>query len=252
MFSLLVALQRRTLPLSTMQLSLPGFEGPVDAFVTMVSRHKFAAGEVPVAEVTRQCLSHLVQESTLDLELAGELMAASARLMVMKSSDLLAMPIHQEDDDLEAGSSDKSALVPFSDSISLLHEYQGRESFPLSGPPVGLAPRLEPRPSRLLLSAWSTMASRAGAARARLAVQAPSFIRLEAAISGLIRRLSQMPALSFFQMVRDSSRGDVVVHFLAVLELTRLSKIHTRQASLFGDIHVERTENAAQTNSRVG
>ncbi len=81
------------------QLSLPGFEGSADAFLALVAQHKVAADEVPVADVTRQFLSHMTEMQHLNLQLAGELMAASARLMLMKSSQLLVQPDSDQDAD---------------------------------------------------------------------------------------------------------------------------------------------------------
>ena len=76
----------RATSMSMCQLSLPGFEGSAEDFLALVVQHKLAADEVPVADVTRQFLVHIKDTECLDLHMAGELMAASARLRMMRSA----------------------------------------------------------------------------------------------------------------------------------------------------------------------
>ena len=113
------------------QLSLPGFEGSAETFLALVAQHKLAADEVPMADVTKQFLSHMKDSDYLDLQLAGELMAASARLMMMKSSRLLIQTDDSGDDDSGIDTPfDATPRLLFQDAIESLSGREGRESFP--------------------------------------------------------------------------------------------------------------------------
>jgi segregation and condensation protein A len=236
---------------SKFQLSLPGFEGSVDAFLALVSQHKMAAEDVPVADVTRQFLSHVTGTEHLNLQLAGELMAASARLMMMKSSQLLVLRDSDEDHDGDSEVTfDPAERRRFVQPINSLFAREGIESFLPFAPPFAIDRRPEPRSPNLLIQAWADMCGRASAPERRVAV--PSFVRLEVAVSGLMRTLRSSSRLVFGHFVHGSNRNDTVVHFMAMLELIRQRRMHTEQDGLFGDITMHWNAEHAESSSRLG
>ena len=236
---------------SMCQLSLPGFEGSADAFLTLVAQHKLSANEVPVADVTRQFLVHMTETQHLNLHLAGELMAASARLMMMKSSQLLIQPDDGEDEEVAGASAfDPSVRRQFVGAIDSLSSSEGQESFLPFAPPVEIERRSEPRSPHLLVRAWSEMAGRATHSERR--VHVPSFVRLEAAVSGLIRALRAGTKLLFRHVIRDSNQDDTVVHFMAMLELVRQGRVRVEQDGLFTDITMHWIAEHAESSSRLG
>lgn len=232
------------------QLSLPGFDGPADAFLSLVAQHRFPADEVPVADVTQQFLSQLTQSESVDLRLAGELMAASARLMVLKSAHLLIGPADDDEDAVEERAFDPMERTRFGPAIGSLAEREGQESFVPQAAPIAVERRPEPRSPHLLVRAWQEMDRRSSAPRQRLAV--PGFVRLEVAVSRLIRALRSGSVLRFRQLLPGSNRNDTVVHFMAVLELMRQRRLHAEQAGLFSDITLQWVADSAESSSRVG
>jgi segregation and condensation protein A len=233
------------------QLSLPGFDGSAEAFLTLVAQRKLSADEVPVADVTRQFFSHMTADEHVNLQLAGDLMAACARLMALKSAQLLIGADEDEEEEaFDERPFDPSERERFDEAIASLFTLQGRESFPPIAPQLEIERRLEPRSSHLLVRAWQEMSEREGAPQRRLAV--PGFVRLEVAVSGLIRALRSSSRIMFRQLVRESSRNDTVVHFMAVLELVRQRRIRTEQHELFADISLQWLSDHAESSSRVG
>lgn len=232
------------------QLSLPGFEGPADTFLTLVAQHKLSADDVPLADMTRQFLAHMTEAEHLNLLLAGELMAASARLMVMKSSHLLVQPDDEDEDATTDSEFDPRARRQFADAIDSLSSREGRESFLPFAPPVEMERRPEPRSPHLLARAWSEMSGRATAPERRVAV--PSFVRLETAVSRLIRALRSRRRLVFGHVIRASNRNDTVVHFMAMLELVRQRRVEVEQDDLFADITMHWIADHAESSSRLG
>ena len=231
------------------QLSLPGFDGPADALLTMVAQRKLAADQVPVADVTEQFLSHLTGSGELDLALAGELIAASARLMASKSAYLLLEPL-DEDDEPAGRVIDEAQRLAYREAGAFLAGREGDESVAPPVPPLAIERRPQPRSTQLLWRAWRAMSERVSAPTRRLAV--PAFVRLEVAVSRVIRALHSGSAVVFRQLVRGSSRQDTVVHFVAVLELLRQGRIRAEQPDLFGDITVQGTSDSAESASRAG
>jgi len=231
------------------QLSLPSFEGPVDGLLRLVSQRKLAADAVSLAEVTAQFLDFLQQETDLDLQVTGNFVASSARLLALKSAFLVAEPLEEE----EAGpiaAVDHPLQRAMQRSTAWLLDAAGDESFakrdrtdPIARPVIGRSPAALPR-------VWRDMLSRT-CERARV-VALPSFVRLEVALSRLMRSVRSGARLPFSTLVQGTRRQDVVVHFLAMLELVRRGQVTAQQQGLFHEIHLERVHDPADSASRAG
>ena len=232
------------------QLSLPGFDGSADAFLGLVAQRKVELAQVPVADVAHQFLSHLTETDHFDLRLAGEYMAAAARLMAQKSAFLLVQPTDAEDVEPDVAPFDDGERARFGSVAALLATSEGRESLPPFVPPISVERRAEPRPSSLLIRAWQDMHRRAETPGRRVTV--PGYVRLEVAVSRLIRSLRAGSKLLFSHIVRGANRNDTVIHFMAVLELLRQRRIEVGQEELFSDISVQWKADSAASSSRVG
>lgn len=231
------------------QLSLPSFEGPVDGLLRLVSQRKLAADAVSLAEVTAQFLRFLQEETDLDLQVTGDFVASSARLLALKSAFLVAEPLEEE----EAGpvaAVDHALQRAVQRSTAWLLGAASDESFakrdrtdPIPRPIIGRSPAALP-------SVWRDMLSRTGE-RARV-VALPSFVRLEVALSRLMRGVRSGARVSFSTLLQGTRRQDVVVHFLAMLELVRRGQVTAQQQGLFDEIHLERVHDSANSASRAG
>jgi len=231
------------------QVSLPGFEGPVDGLLRLVSQRKLAADAVSLADVTAQFLHFLRQETDLDLQLTGNFVVGSARLMALKSAFLVAEPLEEE----EAGpvaAVDSSLTHAIQSSTSWLLNGTSDECFakrdrtsPLALPVIGRSPAVLPR-------IWRDMLSRTG--ERRRVVTLPGFVRLEVALSRLLCSVRSGARMPFSALMHGTPRQDVVVHFLAMLELVRRCQITAQQDGLFDDIHLERAHVSADSASRAG
>jgi segregation and condensation protein A len=219
--------------MAAFQLSLPGFDGPVGSLPPLVSSHKLALDEIALAEIPAQFLAETQRREVIDLELAGEIAATTARLLLMKSSQLLLEPADEEEEGFERGRDDGTRDLFREAALRLSHE-QGTELFPSTGRLDLIPRRLEPRPAGLLAESWQAMIKRMGVEAVRTAV--PSFLRLETAISGLISRLRGGRAVALQHMFAGRGRRDVVIHFLAALELVRRGRASADQGELFGEI----------------
>jgi segregation and condensation protein A len=218
----------------------------------LVGEHKVAIDELPLAQVTEQFSSYLQSVDEVDLGSAGEFLAGVARLMLLKSEVLLPHTA-AADDQAEETIDDSVVQVDdeaLRDAAAFLGARQGAESFlPASRPELAERP-LEPRSPSLLRRTWEDMCKRAAAEVIR--VSTPAFVRLEAALSRLIRDLKSGATLSFQHMLRGSNRHDVVIHFIAALELVRRRQATAQQHELFGDITLARADTDLGARFRAG
>jgi segregation and condensation protein A len=233
------------------QLSLPIFEGTVEDLIRLASERRIPTDDIETAAVAAQYARYLESSVDVDLEATGEFLALATRLLLLKSTRVLAIPVEIEEpefvDQEDRSFADRDRLLGVATG---LRAREGLESLAPLVPPVIVERRAEPRSARALLRAWHDMQQRRGVEAAPLAI--PAFVRLEAAVSGLIRRLKSSVRLSFSALVHGSSRHDAVVHFIAVLELVRRRQATVEQDELFGDITVEYADRAADSSARAG
>lgn len=229
------------------QLSLPGFDGPVGDLPSLVSARQLALDEIALSSIPSQFLARTV-DGDVDLNQAGEVLSATARLMLMKSVYLLAQPGEDEEDDGPEPGRERDPR--FFEPSLLLAQRQGSLLYPSAGRMESVPRKEVPRPVAGLVDAWRGMLARESVERVRAAL--PSFVRLEVAISRIISRLSTGGPISFRTLIGRSSREDAVMHFLAALELVRRGDAEAEQHELFGDIQVGWTRDGRERSDRAG
>jgi segregation and condensation protein A len=235
----------------TFALSLPSFKGHIDELAMLVAQKKLAVEDLPLSQMAAQLASHVHGEAYLDLDEVGTLMSVTAGLLLSKSARLLVQPMPAEEEDVTPfGSQRITDRIVFAHAAAILADREGLESFaPLAIPNLVERP-VQPRSPAMLARAWADMQQRAASGRVRVAV--PAFVRLETAVSRLIRRLRSHGWVSFASLLRGSNRQDAVVHFIAVLELVRQRQASVVQAMPYEDIRIEYTGRVADEASRVG
>ncbi|HWP34418.1 MAG TPA: segregation/condensation protein A, partial [Thermodesulfobacteriota bacterium] len=234
-------------------LRVAGFEGPLDLLLHLIRSQQLDIRDIPIALVTEQYLACLELMRELDLDLAGEWLVMAATLLHIKSKMLL--PEEPAAAGEEAEADPREALVQrlleyerYKQAAAALagRELLGRDVFTraeagaeLADPDVagdGTRP-LEPVSLFDLLSAFA----RVLAARPRPAVHEVRVERVTVAdkIAELLDRLAARASLAFDELVAPAAtRLEIVVTFLAVLELVRLRVVRVYQAGPFGPIRL--------------
>jgi chromatin segregation and condensation protein Rec8/ScpA/Scc1 (kleisin family) len=173
--------------------------------------------------------------------------------MLLKSAALLVSPVQDEDGEVEREKDDglSRLLDPVQQVAATLRETEGYEAFPGAGRSRDIQRRVEPRSALALVRTWEAMRRGGSTRSARLSV--PGFVRLETAVSGIIRRLRATGRTTLRHMLQRADRMEAVTHFLAVLELVRQRQIRTSQTAPFGDITLEWSQREEHdSSSQVG
>jgi segregation and condensation protein A len=224
------------------------FEGPLDLLLHLIKTHEVNIYDIPIALVTQQYLAYLDLMKELNLDVAGEFLVMAATLIHIKSRMLLPRPDPTQEDPEE---DPREALVrrllehqKFKAAAELLHEKETLRSAQWLRPDgrvAGIAG--EEQEPELEVDLFSLLtAFRAVIERAKQrpkVVLPPEQISIEARIEQLLGRLSETEACGFEDLFEDaSSRGDLIVTFLALLEMIRLKLVRVFQAGAFGAIRV--------------
>jgi segregation and condensation protein A len=231
------------------QVVLPTFEGPLDLLLHLIEQHELDIRDIPIAFVAKKYVEYIVLMEELNIDVASEYLVMAATLTHIKSKMLLPVPPADQDDDDELG------LDPRAELVRRLLEYQKykRAAEQLGGGDVlgrdvfvrGLpAPSVEgPAPLAglslfKLLDAFQTVLSRA-TTKVDHQIDLERF-SITDRINQLVDLLQLHKKLTFEELFDGAtSRGDLIVTFLALLEMTRLRMTRIEQDGPLEVIRIE-------------
>ena len=232
----------------TFQIKLDMFEGPLDLLLHLIREHQLDILDIPMATITDAYLRHLALMQELDLDVAGEFLLMAATLIHIKSKMLL--PPDESAESEEAEQED-----PRAELVSRLLEYK---RFKEAAQTLGLlesesvllhrrgAPVMDlevegPLEVSMveLLRAFRDVLSRAD--RAAPLEITPEEINVGQRIVMLMDRLAAESPLEFSRLFGSATRRvEIIVTFLALLELLRRRLATVRQSEAMGSIMIYR------------
>lgn len=213
-----------------LELETAGFEGPLDLLLLLIKRHQLDIFDIPMAFICARYLDALEQMEELNLDVAAEFMFMASELVHIKSRMLMPKP-----DEAEAAEEEdpRAALVArlleyqkYRDAAALLNAQimMGRDTFVRKA--ASLPRNDEPKALRetnvlALTRALSAMLKKQKPEiRHKVVVEQVSIRRR---MQRLIDVLLEQETLSFVKLLEGLyTRLDVVMTFLAILEMTRL------------------------------
>ena len=232
-------------------VELPAFTGPFRVLAELILEQKVDVCDVSVAEVTDAFLAHAKEAERWDLEEVTWFLSICAILLELKVGRLMPRHTEADEDDLLGGSPD-------------LAYARSRELTAFRRVAVELARRLEdeagyftrdvgpgPEFSHLYPDPMVRVSAEDLAGLAGRLLRPPPTLDLThvtpirytiaEALTAVERRIEDFGrAASFRDLVADcDERIQVVVRFLALLELYRDGRVELRQGATFGEIHVE-------------
>ncbi len=230
-------------------LQLPAFQGPLDLLLHLIEREELDVIEVSVFAVTEQYLSHLRSGDGIDISALAEFVAMGARLLLLKSRALLPREGPDEEEGDEDG--DAAGLVAtlqeyqrYKRAAEHLHDLEEehrtgyrREAAP---PQVQLPTGLDGLTLDALVDLFRKVLERLPEPQEQPKVEREP-IRLADRVDSMVELLERDGRASFQRLVEGAStRLEVIVSFLAVLELIKVRFIEARQPDAFGDIELVR------------
>jgi segregation and condensation protein A len=236
--------------LDAITIKLQSFEGPLDLLVHLIKKHQINVYDIPISLITKQYLEYLNLLQELNLDLASEFLVMAATLIHIKSRMLLPRPETATGD---AGDDEdpRDALVrrllehqTFKAAADVLHDREALRSAQWPRPDSRIeaiaGEEYEPEFEVDLFSLLSAFKLVLERVRERPPMAIPGEqISVEARIDQLLERLSETEACGFNDLFEDAAtRADVIVTFLAMLEMIRLKLIRVYQAGAGGAIRL--------------
>ena len=231
------------------QCSLDIFEGPLDLLLHLIKEQKMDIYDIRIAEITKQYLSYLDLLSELNLEMVGEYLVMAAELAKIKSKTLLPIPETEEDVLTAAGEDPRAELMRrlleyqrYKEAAFELRqkEYDQQQLFSRTGEVV-----LENSEEELLIEAnvydlltafQKVLKEKSFKKNYEIKV---TTLSVSDRISGILEILNASESVTFDSLFTSlNTKQEVIVTFLAILELMRMQLIRSQQARQFDVIRI--------------
>jgi segregation and condensation protein A len=243
------------------RVQLDIFEGPLDLLLHLIKKSEVSISDIPIAAITEQYLATLELMETLSLDVAGEFLVMAATLIHIKSRMLLPAGEEEGQEEDEAGDP-REELVRrlieyqrFKDAAAELEQREilTRDVFVRSG----AAPEQTPAPTFgevsvfELLSALRRVLERLPQSDAHEVTLDKITVREKMTlVLDTLRAVGEIVFEALFDKIK--TRMEVVVTFLAVLELVKVRAIRIVQEDLGGPIVIQPIAALDQAAGAVG
>jgi segregation and condensation protein A len=241
---------------SEYKVQLEAFEGPLDLLLYLVKKDEVDIYDISIERITTQYLEYLETFEVLHIEVAGEFLFMAANLLYIKSRTLL--PKDQQLPEEEAEEDD-----PRWELIRQLIEYRKfkeaaahlRDQEDLQAALFPRAVSLDPAHAPLLddnlligdigifdlINAFQRALRRLPVEEKQGEIHEETFTVTDR-INHLMSLVDRGVSMRFEELFgQASTRSELVVTFLAILELIRMKQFRVRQEEQFGEIWLDRT-----------
>ncbi len=237
------------------------FEGPLDLLLYLIKKEEVDIYQVNLTSLATQFIEYIETMRLLDLEVAGEFLVMAATLMYIKSRELLPVDQQVQVEGEDEGEDPRWELIrqlveykKFKDAAGQLAVLETRQENVFPRAPGKLEFEAEPpRQAEAsifdLLNAVNAVLQRVGQKPDQRDIFEDKWSVSEK-IEQLIRAVSEKTTLRFSELFESvTSRSEVVVTFLALLELIRLKQLTALQEEPFGEILIRRAPLVAAVNT---
>ena len=235
------------------------YEGPLDLLLHLIRKNELSIVDIPIASITEQYLEALELMQGLNLDLSGEYLVMAATLLHIKSKMLLP-PEEDDDDDNEEPGDSREELIRrlleyerFKNAAKELEERDilNRDVFARQGRSERVTEISFEQISVFdLMSALQRVLERFPGASVHTVVLETVSVRER--MTYILDRLQRTSSVLFHELFDSArSRMEVVVTFLALLELIRLRVVRAVQKERLGSIVMEPMLSLSDANAVI-
>jgi segregation and condensation protein A len=240
---------------SEYKVKLEVFEGPLDLLLYLIKKEEVDIYDISIERITRQYMEYLSAFQILNIDVAGEFIVMASNLLYIKSRMLLPK-------DQQMGEEDAEDDDPRWELIRQLIEYKKfkeaaeglrqREALREAlFPRLPATPDLDPPENLMvgevgifdLINAFQKVLKRLDSKKEDLREIFEENFTVSEKIDYVLRVTSSGVPVRFEELFSEAAgRTEIVVTFLAMLELIRMKQLRVRQEGPFGEIWIEKAE----------
>ncbi len=225
-------------------IQLEKFSGPLDLLLSLVNDKQMDITELALSEITEQYLLYLDKLEKNRVEELADFLVVGTRLLYLKSRLLLPqfMPEEEEGQSLEEQLRLYKAFVDVSRKINKKWESKHRSVFRIEPPrkseefvvPVNLS-------SSILHDNMVSLINRLKPLKPLPETRIDRAVSMKEKLDSIRTILKKSKSVNFFEILNNSNnRTEIIVSFLALLELVKQKNVILKQDESFADIAIER------------
>lgn len=244
-----------------LEFKIPEFEGPLDLLLHLIERNKFNIFDIPILEITEQYLDYLNRMKEENLDIMSEFLVMAATLIRIKAKMLLP-----EDKEEEIEEDPRAELVRrlleykmykyASYELKDMELDAGRVYYKEASIPkevLEFKEEIDPadvigdttlaKLSEIFSQVMRRTVDRVDPIRSKFGTIEKEEVRIEDKMEEIRTNMKGLKGINFRTLLEtQATRINVIVTFLAILELMKVGDIVIRQDSLFGDIIIDSLE----------
>lgn len=241
---------------------LESFEGPLDLLLHLIEKNKVNIYDIPIAEITDQYMEYVNHMEEESLDVVSEFLVMAATLLEIKARMLLPKEVNEEGEEEDPRAELVARLLEYKTyklmSVELKDMELDAEKIFYKAPtipkevekyeqPVDLDKLLDgvtlAKLNQIFLSVMRRQQDKIDPVRSKFGTIRKELMSLEDRITSVMAYARKHRKFSFRGMLtRQKDKMEVVVTFLALLELMKIGKIHLTQENLFDDMEIETLE----------
>lgn len=241
---------------------LEHFEGPLDLLLHLIEKNKVSIYDIPIVLITEQYLEYVSSMETEDLNVVSEFLVMAATLIDIKCRMLLPVEVNEDGEEEDPRAELMARLLEYkmykymAQELQELEDHAGKHLYKVPTIPKEVVKYEEPVDLDQLLdgltlaklqsifeSIMKRQENKIDPIRSKFGTIRREPVSLEQKVSSVMDYARKNRRFSFRQLLeRQADKLEVVVTFLAVLELMKMGKIHLIQEHLFDDMNIETLE----------
>ncbi len=251
---------------------LEKFEGPLDLLLHLIERDKIDIFDIPIVQITAEYMDYIAQMEEEDLDLVSDFLVMAATLLEIKSRMLLPKEVDEDTgEEIDPRAELVARLLEYRKYKYMAQELERQEdvaelyfykppTIPKEVekyvPPIDLDRLLQDVTLDRLRKVFEEVIRRRDESvdqmRSRFGVIKREKISLEGRIREVLKYVRGHHRISFRHMVAEKKdKMEVVVSFLAVLELMKMGRITAVQEKPFGDLDISAVEQPEGTDEEL-
>lgn len=232
-----------------MNIKLDKFEGPLGLLLRLIEKQELDITEISLAKIADQYIDYIKSSSVIKPEETADFLVVAAKLLLIKSKALLPFLSGQEEEELEEFEEQLKMYQEFLEAAKKIEAIIGQEHFSYArefnrqsvlrslnpfSPPKSLT-------ARDLAGAFKLIIKDIKPAEKLAEEKIEQTVNIEEKIIAIQQALLNRLKISFSHVLAAArNKTEIIVSFLALLELIKQKDIAVAQAELFGEIEVSK------------
>lgn len=229
------------------QIKLDKFEGPLDLLLKLIEEEELDISEVSLSKVTEQYINYLEQVQDLPTEELADFLVVAAKLLLIKSKILIpTLELEEEEGDLEKQLKIYKIFLEASKTIQKLISKKRFAYFRESKKLKDLEPIFNP-PKDITTTHLKRLFENV-LGRIEPIIKLPQeMIKKTVSIQEKINEIQKMvfhkSAITFESLLtKAKNKTEIIVIFLAILELVKKQSVQVIQQNMFENIYIEKSK----------